>query len=147
MPPDPARVSRLRSRLATARPDLLVVSGDEAESMLGSRRADALAAATGLAELAPVVIVTAAADGSAGVAGGTHCRDGGATTLPGPMLDATGSGDAYVAALIIGLAHPRTWPPNEGALRAAMESASRLGAQVSRVVGAQGRVPGEATAP
>lgn len=145
VPPDPARVSRLRARLAAARPDMVVVSADEAASMLGGQRRGAPAAASALGDLAPVVIVTAAAEGSAAVAGELRIETAGAD-LRGPMLDATGSGDAYLAALVIDLAHATTWPPGEAPLRAAMEAASRLGAQVSRVLGAQGRVSAEPAA-
>lgn len=145
VPPDAARVSRLRARFAAAHPELVVVSGDEAASMLGGQRLGAPAAASALAELAPVVIVTAAADGSAAAVGELRIETDGAD-LPGPMLDATGSGDAYLAALLLELAHATTWPPGEGPLRTAMEAASRLGARVSRVLGAQGRVPAEPAA-
>ena len=62
--------------------------------------------------------------------------------LPGPMLDATGSGDAFAAALLVSADRDE-----EGQLAAqrrcaaaAMEAGNRLGAQVSRVLGAQGRV-------
>jgi sugar/nucleoside kinase (ribokinase family) len=62
------------------------------------------------------------------------------------MLDATGSGDAYAAALIAALADSRQWPPGEANLGGAMEKGSRLGALVSRVAGAQGRVESERVA-
>jgi sugar/nucleoside kinase (ribokinase family) len=138
-------VSRLRSRLATARPDLLVVSGDEAESILAGPQGRALTAALALRELASVVIVTSGADGSAAVAAELRIEVAG-ESLPGPMLDATGSGDAFVAGLIADLAGAAGWPPAEQLLRAAMGAATRLGAQVTRVIGAQGRVAGEPSA-
>jgi sugar/nucleoside kinase (ribokinase family) len=142
VPPDPARVSRLRSRLAVAAPDVVVISRDEAESMLPTRPVRAAAAAAALNTLAQVVIVTAGADGSAAATGELRLETP-AHQLPGPMLDATGSGDAYTAALIAALADSGVWPPAEAELRAAMESGSRLGALVARVPGAQGRVAGE----
>jgi sugar/nucleoside kinase (ribokinase family) len=142
VPPDPARVSRLRSRLAVAAPDLVVVGLEEAESMLATRPIPATAAASALQALAPVVIVTAGPDGSAAAAGELR-QEAAAEALPGPMLDATGSGDAYTAALLLELAEVRGWPPTEADLRAAMERGSRLGALVARVHGAQGRVAGE----
>jgi sugar/nucleoside kinase (ribokinase family) len=145
VPPDPARVSRLRSRLAAAAPDLVVVSRDEAESMLATRPIPAAAAASALQALAPVVIVTSGPDGSAAAAGELRL-EAVAEALPGPMLDATGSGDAYAAALLVELADLRGWPPAEADLRVAMEKGSRLGALVARVHGAQGRVAGERTA-
>jgi sugar/nucleoside kinase (ribokinase family) len=145
VPPDPALVSRLRSRLAVAAPDLVVISRDEAESMLATRPVHAAAAAAALQALAPLIIVTAGADGSAAATGELRLETP-ALHLRGPMLDATGSGDAYAAALIAALADSGTWPPAEAELRQAMESGSRLGALVARVPGAQGRVAGEEVA-
>jgi ribokinase len=145
VPPDPARVSRLRTRLAAAAPDLVLLSRDEAESMLATRPIRAAAAASALQGLAPLVIVTAAVDGSAAAAADLRLELP-AAQLPGPVLDATGSGDAYAAALIVALADAEAWPPAEAVLRAAMEKGSLLGAQVARVQGAQGRVAGERAA-
>ena len=59
------------------------------------------------------------------------------------MVDATGAGDAYAAALIAALMGT-AWPPDVSTLRAAMEAGSLAGGLVSRVLGAQGRVAGEA---
>jgi sugar/nucleoside kinase (ribokinase family) len=142
MPPDPVPISRLRSRLAVALPDLVVISRVEAEAMLATSAIHAEVAATALRQLAPVVIVTAGVDGSAAVAGDLRLEVP-AEQLPVPMLDATGCGDAYAAALIIALADSRHWPPREAELRVAMEKGSRLGALVAGVTGAQGRVAGE----
>jgi sugar/nucleoside kinase (ribokinase family) len=58
------------------------------------------------------------------------------------MVDATGAGDAYAAALIVALL-PAAWPPDLATLRTAMEAGSRAGGLVSRVLGAQGRIAGE----
>jgi sugar/nucleoside kinase (ribokinase family) len=145
VPPEPARVARLRLRLAASRPDLLLVSGDEADSMLGMHPASGLAAARTLRDLAPAIIVTSGADGSAAVTGTTELELP-AVELPGPMLDATGAGDAFLAAALVQLAGARSWPPAGKLLRAAMERGSLLGAQVARVLGAQGRVRAEAPA-
>jgi sugar/nucleoside kinase (ribokinase family) len=145
VPPEPARVSRLRLRLATARPDLLLVSRDEAESMLGGPPATGLAAASALTDLAPLIIVTSGADGCAAITRRTELELP-AVDLPGPMLDATGAGDAFLAGALAVLAAARSWPPPAPVLRSAAEHGSLLGAQVARVVGAQGRAPGEATA-
>jgi sugar/nucleoside kinase (ribokinase family) len=147
VPPDPGRVSRLRARLEEARPDLVIMSGEEADALLAGRPARALAAAAALQPLASVVIVTVGADGSAAVAEGMRL-EAAAPQLPGPMLDATGSGDAFAAALLVTLTGTKkaSWPPSADALTAAMEAGNRLGAQVSRVLGAQGRVDGEAAA-
>ena len=144
VPPDPARVSRFRARVERARPAVLIMSGEEADSLLGGRPARALAAAAALQPLASVVIVTVGAEGSAAVADGMRL-EAEAPTLPGPMLDATGSGDAFAAALLVALTAPkkRAWPPSADLLTAAMGAGNQLGAEVSRVLGAQGRVDGE----
>lgn len=145
VPPEPARVSRFRSRLAAAHPDLLVVSREEADSLLGGQARRAVTAALELRELAPVVIVTDAAGGSAAAVGDLRIEAGG-EELPGPMLDATGSGDAFVAAVIADIGGGPGWPPSEQQLLKAMGAANRLGALVTRVLGAQGRVAGEPAA-
>jgi sugar/nucleoside kinase (ribokinase family) len=59
------------------------------------------------------------------------------------MLDATGSGDAYVAGLLVELAPGTAWPPTEVDLRRGMATGSQLGALAAGVVGAQARIPGE----
>lgn len=148
VPPDPARVARLRSRLAAARPEVVIVSSDEAASLLAerpARPARASAAAAALADLASVVVVTAGADGSAAACGASRLAVA-AAEAPGPTLDATGSGDAFAAAFLIELAGAATWPPSEDVLRRAMMAGNRLGGLVARVLGAQGRVPGERVA-
>jgi ribokinase len=145
VPPDPERVSHLRRRLAAARPDLMVLGCDEAESMLATRPIPPTAAAAALQALAPVVIVTAGADGSSAAAGELRLEVA-ADDLPGLVLDATGSGDAYVAAVIDALAELTSWPPAEADLRVAMAKGSRLGGLVARVAGAQGLVAGEVAA-
>jgi sugar/nucleoside kinase (ribokinase family) len=143
VPPEPARVSRLRLRLATARPDLLLVSDDEAESMLAARPASGAAAARALRDLAPAIFITSGANGSAALAGKAEVELP-AAIIPGPMLDSTGAGDAFLAAALVELAATRTWPPSAKLIRLAMERASVVGAQVARVVGAQARVAAEA---
>jgi sugar/nucleoside kinase (ribokinase family) len=146
VPPEPARVARLRLRLTAARPDLLLVSSDEAESMLTMRAASGLAAAHALRDLAPVIVVTSGADGSAAVAGEMELELP-AVELPGPMLDSTGAGDAFLAAMLVELAGARSWPPSGTLLRTAMQRGSLLGSQVARVLGAQGRAPAEVARP
>lgn len=142
VPPDPARVSRLRARLAAARPDLVLLSTGEAETMLGRPSVGALTAANELQDLAHVVVVTAGAGGSVAAAGALRLEVA-ADELPGPMLDATGSGDAYTAALLLELANAAAWPTPEAVLRRGMAAGSRLGALVARTFGAQAHVAGE----
>lgn len=141
IPPDAPVVARFRQRLERCRPQLLVVSRDEAAALLDSTPDPASRAARGLAPLAPLVIVTAGEQGSAACIGG-RVLEVDAVAADGPVVDATGSGDAYLAALIREL-EPAAWPPPDDALRRAMELASLCGALTSRVPGAQGRINGE----
>lgn len=150
LPPEPGLVGRFRARLATARPQMLILSRDEAASLAGgggvTGAAAARVAAERLAALAPVVIVTAGIQGSAAhVTAGAKTADVEVAAVEGegPVLDATGAGDAYAAALIGELAGG-PWPPAPDALQAAMGGAALAGAAVARVVGAQGRVASEA---
>jgi len=141
IPPEPAVVARFLGRAARVRPDMMVVSREEAAALLGSP-SDTAGDATGrLADRATVVVVTDGSAGSAAAVGGAILEVA-APDLLQPTLDSTGAGDAYVAALVSRLA-AGTWLPAEEALRAAMEEGSRAGALVSRVVGAQARVAGE----
>jgi sugar/nucleoside kinase (ribokinase family) len=147
IPNDPDRVARFRRRLAVVRPGLVIVNGDEAAALLSTHAPTAqdepAEAARGLGDLAEVVIVTAGSAGSAASVHGEVIVEP-APELDDPPRDATGSGDAYAAALIASLADS-AWPPEPGVLRAAMGAAGELGARVARVTGAQARVDGEAT--
>ncbi len=60
-----------------------------------------------------------------------------------PAVDTTGAGDAFAAALIA-LVPSEPWPPRADALAGAIRAADALGAEVSRVAGAQARVASEA---
>ncbi|HET8571965.1 MAG TPA: carbohydrate kinase family protein [Candidatus Limnocylindria bacterium] len=116
-------------RLSTARADVLMLSRDEAEH-LG-------------ADLATLVVVTEGAAGSSALGVTPVPLHVPARVLTEAVVDATGAGDAYAAALIKGLAALATWPPSAEDLRQAMVAASDLGAAVSRIGGAQGRVARE----
>ncbi|MDQ2675090.1 MAG: carbohydrate kinase family protein, partial [Chloroflexota bacterium] len=65
IPPEPAVVDRFLGRVAAARPDLIVVSREEAAALLGRPAEMARDAARRLADRAPIVIVTAGSAGSA----------------------------------------------------------------------------------
>ncbi len=139
--PDPARAERFRARLSATRPALAVFDLHEARALLGDDRATPVGAARALAADAAIAVVTA------GEAGSSAAFDDGslevaAAPIAGDVLDATGAGDAYVAALIAWL-HDVPFPPDEAVVRDAMTAASVLGGRVARVVGAQGRVAGE----
>ena len=141
LPPGRARVKRFRRRLRSAAPQLCLLSRDEAGAMLGRSLPTAPDAAAQLATLADVVVVTAGAEGSAATLG-DELLSAPAADVPGPVVDATGAGDGYAAALIARLA-TAPWPPRPAQLRRAMAAGGRLGARVARVAGAQGRVGGE----
>lgn len=141
VPPDPVRVARLRRRLEAAHPDLLVVSRQEAASLLGTAPVAAPAAADALLTVAPVVVVTEGAAGSAAAtAAGQRVH---VPAAEAAVVDTTGSGDAYTAALLARLARG-PWPPDPATLQEAMTAAGLQGARVAGVLGAQGRVEGEA---
>ena len=147
LPSDEAGRTRFRERLATSRTSLLFAGHDAAVTLVG-RTAGASASAT-LASIAAeasaalelAVIVTGGAGGSAAAFGRLS------VVVPAyapdlPVVDATGAGDAYAAAVVARLAR-EPWPPPAEALRAAMLSGSEAGSRVARVRGAQGLVLGE----
>jgi sugar/nucleoside kinase (ribokinase family) len=140
LPPQRAPVARFRERLRTATPQLCLFSQDEASALLG-QPASAPEAAARLAELADVMVVTAGPHGAV-AAVGRRLVAAPAIELTGPVVDATGAGDAYAALLIARLAAAR-WPPTPAGLHRAMIAAGRLGSRVARVAGAQGWVAGE----
>jgi sugar/nucleoside kinase (ribokinase family) len=146
VPPERGTVEGLRARLAVARPDLLAASRDEAAALLQEPvPPPAAESAHRLRDLAPIVVVTAGADGSAAAAAGTLIAEP-AMTGPWPLVDATGSGDAYLAVLISALA-TATWPPPADTLRRAMRLGSLAGLQAASGLGAQAEIVGERRAP
>lgn len=146
LPEDPARSARVRRRLATAGVALLILARDEAAALLDRPLPSVAAAADALAGAFPglIAVVTGAVAGSA-AAGPGFALSVPAVDPATPMVDATGAGDAYVAALI-GALRGVVWPPDLPTLRAAMENGSRDGGLVSRVLGAQGRTSAEPAA-
>jgi sugar/nucleoside kinase (ribokinase family) len=143
LPPDPSLADRVRDRIARSRVGLLLMSREEASSLLDAAMPSQAAAADAVAGAFPgvIAIVTSGAGGSA-AAGPGFALSVPAPDPAGPVVDATGAGDAYAAAVIAQLLDT-SWPPASDALRAAMEAGSRAGALVSRVLGAQGRISGE----
>jgi sugar/nucleoside kinase (ribokinase family) len=129
LPPGDESV-RFAELMHVAQPDLLVVSRDEAAA-LGSG-------------FPAVTVTTAGAHGSSATVPGMQPLEVPAAAPAGLVLDTTGAGDAYAAALIDELARLDVWPPPVVGLERAMAAASRLGADVARVDGAQGRVTGSA---
>jgi sugar/nucleoside kinase (ribokinase family) len=112
--------------LDVARPELLVLSRDEADAL--PKRSPLFA------------VVTDGRHGSTATAPGMEPMHVAAATPDAAVIDATGAGDAYAAALIAQLSECGAWPPPAVELRRAMGVASRLGAGVATTEGAQGRV-------
>ncbi|MDP9250858.1 MAG: carbohydrate kinase family protein, partial [Chloroflexota bacterium] len=140
---DPGPVAIFARRVARAHPDLLLLSRDEAAALLGADEGSTTQQAAALAarQAGALVVVTAGAAGSAAAGLGLSVLAD-AADLGGPVLDATGAGDAYAAALIAEL-RKGPWPPAAAVLQRAMAIASEQGARVARAVGAQARVGGE----
>jgi sugar/nucleoside kinase (ribokinase family) len=140
---DPARSARVRARIATAGVALLILGREEASALLDRQLPSLPAAADALAGAfsGVIAVVTGAAAGSA-AAGPGFALSVPAVEQTVPAVDSTGAGDAYVAALIVGLLG-MDWPPDLPRLRQAMERGARDGGLVSRVLGAQGRTPAE----
>ncbi len=138
---DAAVAAALRAALKRARPDLLVLSLDEARWLVGDPVAGAAAAVRGLGAIATLAVVTAGAEGAeAGLSGGPTVRVAAADI--GPVLDTTGAGDAFTAALVARLAGG-PWPPEEDGLRVALEESAVAGGLAAGVAGAQGPIRGE----
>jgi ribokinase len=84
-----------------ARCDPLVVNLGEAEAMLGHAGRDAEDSARELTLRATSVVVTA---GAAGAFVGQHGSVGHVPARPAEAVDSTGAGDAFVGAMVVGLA-------------------------------------------
>ncbi len=140
---DGADLEIFRDAISVLSPDLLVLSRDEASAVLGGGAPSLADTAADLAIDGRLAIVTGGAEGSAAAA---PWLDAALTVEPQPIdpppTDATGAGDAYLAALI-GALLECPWPPDASTIRGGMERASELGARVTRVPGAQGHVDGE----
>ena len=112
------------SRVAALHADVLVLNRDEAAAL------EPVPPAT--------VVVVTDADGAEARVGGRVLRVRGSANHD--AVDTTGAGDAFAAALVAEL-RDRPWPPGTTELEAAMVAGTMLAAQVTRVVGAQTRVP------
>lgn len=143
---DGSGARQLHERLASMRADLVFAGRREAALLLdrpgvADEPLDELAGA--LARRSERgVIVTGGADGSAAAVASIEL------TVPAyaahaAILDSTGAGDAFAAAVIVELGRGG-WPPSAGELRAAMLVGGEVGSRVTRVRGAQSRVLGEA---
>ena len=147
LPADDAGLTRYRDRLAASHASLLFAGEAAARALAGSaplrQQPSTLAALAAALEAALKIpsIVTAGAAGSAASVGGLSAVVA-AYAPDAPVVDATGAGDAYAAAVIDRLAR-EPWPPSADLIRSAMLAGSELGSRVARVRGAQGLVLGE----
>jgi ribokinase len=124
-------------------PHLLVVNDDEARVLASVEAEDAEDAAwrsRRLADVLGAIVVVTGRSGATAVIGDEIVTSGASTD--GKPVDTTGAGDAFTAALVAGLLEA-PWPPPAHVLRTAMEAAQGLATAVTRVPGAQGRVPSE----
>lgn len=122
-------------------PHLAVVNSEEARLLAGTDAADTAALSRIVSErLGALVVVTEPSAATTTLNGVTITVGGPAHH--GPTVDTTGAGDAFAAALVAELLDAE-WPPSRDALRAALLDAIELATAVTRVAGAQGRVPGE----
>lgn len=131
-------VASWTDRVRSLAPHLVVLNTDEATAITGDGApadlADRLAR-----HLGTVAVVTRASGATAALDGAT--LDVAASPVA-RVVDATGAGDAFAAALVAELTRGE-WPPAAPALERAMEAGAALGAAVIGVAGAQGRVAGE----
>lgn len=134
----------LADRVRTVHPDLVLFDRREAAVVLGVSGSPATGSAQDLAaQLAAtydaVAVVT---DGSAGAAASVGSETIFLDVVARPVVDATGVGDAYAAAVLDALAGG-AWPPSGAELRRTLELAAPAGAAAASLVGAQARVPSE----
>lgn len=108
-------------------PDIVILNRDEADrlpSLAADRR------------------VVTATEGASAVLGGLRVAV--STPAGTRAIDTSGAGDAFAAAFLAELRDG--WPPDEAALRRALEAGASDGAAATRVLGAQARIPGEGSA-
>ena len=130
-----------RATIVALQPDLLVLGRDETAAILDEPELTASDSASRLGGLASVAVVTDAARGS--IACGGPLEAPLATSSPGDhdVVDTTGAGDAFTAALLAELVV--AWPPDRAGLVTALTRASAAGADAASVRGAQARIRGE----
>ena len=123
-------------------PSLVVINRDEAHALAGDS-GDVDAQARRVASLLGGTLVVTTPSGATAVRGEEVVKVEIATG--GTAIDTTGAGDAFAAALISELLDA-AWPPSIDQLADAMRQAGELASAVTRVAGAQGRVPSEGAA-
>lgn len=121
-------------RAGSLRPDLVVLNADEAAAV-GADTAK-------LALEADALVVVTGPDGVEAAYPNPDLAVRRVRIDRVPAADTTGAGDAFAAALIAELREP-PWPPSPASLDRALAAAAAFAAEVTRVPGAQTRVPRE----
>jgi sugar/nucleoside kinase (ribokinase family) len=131
-----AQAAAWRAAAGACGPSLLVLNADEVAALTAiDRPADAAAR---LAEELSATVVVTEPGGAVAVVRGTRVAASAPRT--GDVVDTTGAGDAFAAALLASLGSDELDAP---ALERALAAAVRAGTAATRTVGAQGRIPGE----
>lgn len=139
---DSAQAAEWASAAAALQPHLVVLNLEEARVLAASdRQAADLSRVLG-DRFGALVVVTHAA-GADAVVNAEVVTVGAERTSA--AQDTTGAGDAFTAILVAELLDG-DWPPSPDGLRRALDGACAVAAAVTRVDGAQGRVPGEGPA-
>ena len=120
------RVDAWRSAATALRPDLLVVSREEAGRLEIGSHLDAVAVTHAAGAVASMGGVSAQVDAPPGP----------------PVIDTTGAGDAFTAALVGSLVRAG-WPPSQDQLVSALRDGVELASAVARAPGAQARAGAE----
>jgi sugar/nucleoside kinase (ribokinase family) len=134
-------VAAWTERVRSVAPHLVVLNKDEATALVGDGTPPDLAHRVARV-LDAVAVITRATGATAALDGSTLDV---AAKRVARVVDATGAGDAFAAAFI-GELVGAGWPPTSETLVRAMEAGVALGAEVTGVVGAQGRTQGEGAA-
>jgi ribokinase len=136
---DPSEADAWLASATALAPHLVVMNADEARVLCGANLAPAALAGSVAERMGALAVVTHPAGASAAL--GELLVDVDADSI-GPVVDATGAGDAFAAGLITTLID-EAWPPAAGVLERAMAVAAELAAAVARTHAAQARVAWE----
>ena len=136
---DAAQADAWSDRARSLAPHLVVLNADEGRVIGGADGGPAEIAKRVAERLRAIAVVTHAGGAVAALDG--HAREV-AANAAGPVVDSTGAGDAFAAALIAVLARV-PWPPSGDGLERAMSAGVDLASAVARVEGAQSRVEQE----